>query len=131
MVVRAVRVVAEEVGVAAAAEADAVASTFKQTPKTIANSCNKYRQRAKPLPIHGGKMQIRIQNYELLNFETYSLIGSEKGISRIKSKKLISALEELKPTCDTSIDIQALEAILENTSWKNDLYLASYTTIWL
>jgi|GEM_PF-7009149 len=57
-------------------------------------------------------MRIKIQNYEILNFENYSLIGSEKGISRINSKKLITALEELKPICEKTIDLETLESIL-------------------
>lgn len=57
-------------------------------------------------------MQIRIQNYEILNFENYSLIGSEKGISRTRSKKLIAALEELKSVCDTPIESDTLDSII-------------------
>ena len=56
-------------------------------------------------------MQIKIQNYEMLNFENYSLIGSEKGISRIRSKRLIAALEELKAICDTPLEIKTLDSI--------------------
>ena len=62
-------------------------------------------------------MRIKIQNYEILNFESYSLIGSEKGISRVKSKKLIAALEELKPICEKPITPETLESILA----KHDL----------
>lgn len=58
-------------------------------------------------------MQIKIQNYEILNFETYSLIGSEKGISRINSKNLIAAFSEIQRICDIPIDISTLASVLE------------------
>lgn len=63
-------------------------------------------------------MRIKIQNYEILNFENYSLIGSEKGISRVKSKKLIAALEELKPICEKTIDSETLESILAKYNFE-------------
>ncbi|UVJ42288.1 hypothetical protein NVV94_16750 [Pseudomonas sp. LS1212] len=41
-------------------------------------------------------MQISIQNYEILNFATDKLIASEKGITKINSPNLLSALTEIK-----------------------------------
>lgn len=57
-------------------------------------------------------MQIKIQNYEILNFDTYSLVGSEKGISRVTSKRLIAALEEIKFLCERHLDTKTLDLIL-------------------
>ena len=41
-------------------------------------------------------MNIIIPNYEILNFETESLLISELGISKIHSQSLLKALRELK-----------------------------------
>jgi len=57
-------------------------------------------------------MRLNIQNYEILNFDDYSLIGSGKGISRIKSKNLIAAFKELQGLCDTPVEIEVVESIL-------------------
>lgn len=57
-------------------------------------------------------MHIKIQNYEMLNFENYSLIGSEKGICRIQSKKLIAAFDDLRAICETPVELETIESIL-------------------
>ncbi|WAH55618.1 McbB family protein [Pseudomonas silvicola] len=56
---------------------------------------------------------IKIHNYELLNFEDYSLLSSKKGITRIKSKKMIKALHELKDYCDTPTTTAHIDNILK------------------
>lgn len=65
-------------------------------------------------------MQIKIQNYEILNFENYSLIGSEKGISRIKSENLVAALSEIQHLCDTPINMNALDLLLEKHNLEKE-----------
>jgi len=57
-------------------------------------------------------MQIKIHNYEILNFDDYSLIGSEKGISCVKSKNLRSAFHDIQAVCDKTIEIETLQTIL-------------------
>lgn len=41
-------------------------------------------------------MNITIPNYEILNFETSSLVVSDVGVSAVYSKSLLEALRELQ-----------------------------------
>lgn len=58
-------------------------------------------------------MNIRICNYEIMNFSHTDLLISEKGITTLTSPVLIQALEELKPFIDHDIPETKLRKILE------------------
>lgn len=60
----------------------------------------------------GNFMNINISNYEILNFRTSTFTVSNKGISRITSEDMVSALQELQKRREQSLSKDDINEVL-------------------
>ena len=59
-------------------------------------------------------MNIKICDYEVINFDNCTLVMSEKGLSTITSPIILQVLEEIRPYVNQNITAKKLENILES-----------------